>query len=116
MKTKQFFRGFLASLILRNVSEIDTREGQHQLKFLHVISKVEPDELPLYCPDPQTGVIIEFDASLIYLQKECTEITPPYETVKITYSKEEAGKVIREFSLQDRSLISGAANAFISAP
>lgn len=115
MKTKQFFRGFFASLILRGVSEIDTRGGDHHRKFTEMLAKVEPDELPLYVPDPITGQVIEFDASLIYLQKECTEIEPPYEYIKLTYTKEEARKVVQEFSIQDRSLISNAAQAFITA-
>ncbi len=115
MKTKQFFRGFFASLILRNVSEIDTRDGDHYKRFTTVLLEVEKDELPLYVPNPVTGQILELDASLIYLRKECTEIVPPYECVRLTYTKEEARKVVQEFNLQDRTLITNAAKIFIGA-
>jgi len=112
----RFFKGFLATMVTKGISSVETHEGTHQRRFAVVVEKLktlrEQTQGAQYVSIPRTfvrsqitGQYKDFDVALIALQNGLLSAQNPYyKTVSINCSPALAEQIVAEFSADEQQL------------
>ncbi len=122
-KIDRFFKGFMASMVLKQHLVIDTSEEAHQRRFEEVAKKLreahksngeEFAQLPQFLAKSQiTGRYKDWDDALISLQTGLLSAQNPYYlSVKINCSQQLAETLLNEYSESERALLDGLVATF----
>jgi hypothetical protein len=122
-KIDRFFKGFMASMVLKQHTVIDTSDEAHQRRFEEVAKRLRQahqsnggnfSELPQFLAKSQiTGRYKDWDDALISLQTGLLSAQNPYYlSVKINCSQNLAETILHDYSPEERALLDGLVTTF----
>jgi len=124
LTSEQFFRAFLASLRVRNLEFVDTRNDRHHKRFQLVVDRLRmaqrehengAKEMPrALVASPFTGRYQDFDDALVRLQRGLLGSQNPfYPGIRLTLSKRRAQRILDQLPGPQQEVIDELAGIYL---